>query len=73
MRIIYDRAELEFDRDINDENTWNIIEDREAERAKIEAKDFGKDQIFRYLEERKKATEVQFTDPLQAPAAADTQ
>ena len=66
VRVIYDKAELDVDRDINDEDTWNIITDREAEKAKIESKDFGKDQVFRYLEDRKQAKETAFTDPFQA-------
>jgi hypothetical protein len=70
VRVIYDKAELEVDRDINDEDTWKIIEDREAAKAKIEAKDFGKDQVFRYLEQRKQATEANFTDPVAGEGGA---
>ncbi|MDR2481350.1 MAG: flagellar filament outer layer protein FlaA [Spirochaetaceae bacterium] len=69
VRVIYDKAELDVDRDIDDESTWKIQEDREAVKAKNEAKDFGKDQVFRYLEERKQAKETTFTDP----AAAEQQ
>lgn len=70
VRVIYDKAELDVERDINDEDTWKIIEDREATKAKVEAKDFGKDQVFRYLEQRKQATETNFTDPVAGEGGA---
>ncbi|MDR2509596.1 MAG: flagellar filament outer layer protein FlaA [Spirochaetaceae bacterium] len=68
VRVIYDKAELETERDINDEETWKIIEDRELEKAKIERKDFGKDQVFRYLETRKQHQGNEFTDPTASAA-----
>lgn len=62
VQIVYDKAELETDKDIDDESSWNIITEREADRQKRERKDFGKDQVFRYLESQKKAPESNFSD-----------
>ncbi|MDR2467580.1 MAG: flagellar filament outer layer protein FlaA [Spirochaetaceae bacterium] len=76
VRVLFDKAELEMERDINDEDTWSIIEDRELEKAKIEGKDFGKDQVFRYLEERKHYTagdEDKFLNPAAAQGGAGQQ
>jgi hypothetical protein len=63
VRIIYDKAQLTEERDIDDESTWNIIQNREADRASIEAERFGQDMVVEYLERQKKAPESSFTDP----------
>jgi len=60
VKIIYDRAVLETDRDIEDEGLWNIIRDREDARSKAELSRFGEVQVLRYLESQKKATETSF-------------
>jgi hypothetical protein len=61
VKIIYDKALLETDRDINDEALWNIIGERESSRAKYEMEQFGQDQVLRYLDAQKQATEYTFT------------
>jgi hypothetical protein len=61
VRVIYDKAELETERDIDDEATWDIVSERESDRQKVESKSFGTEQVIRFLEERKKAPESTFT------------
>ncbi|MDR1256454.1 MAG: flagellar filament outer layer protein FlaA [Spirochaetaceae bacterium] len=63
VRLVYDKANLEAENDIDDESEWDVIKEREAERQKIEFTNFGKDQVWRYLENEKKAPETYFTDP----------
>jgi hypothetical protein len=63
VRLVYDKANLDTETDIDDESEWGVIREREAERQKIEFTNFGKDQVWRYLETEKKAPETYFTDP----------
>jgi hypothetical protein len=61
VKIIYDKAVLDSDRDINDEALWRIIQVREDAKKKWEMSRFGEQQILRYLEAQKQATETTFT------------
>jgi hypothetical protein len=61
VKIIYDKAVLDPDRDINDEGLWHIIRDRETAKKKWEMSRFGEAQMLRYLEQQKQATESTFT------------
>jgi hypothetical protein len=61
VKIIYDKAVLDTDRDIDDEGLWRIIEDRETAKKVFEMERFGEDQVLRYLEGQKQATENSFT------------
>jgi hypothetical protein len=63
VRIIYDRAMLDTERDIDDEALWNIILDRETARKTWEMERFGQNQVLRYLELQKQATEPPFGSP----------
>ena len=63
VAIIYDLAVLDTERDINDEAIWNIIQTREEARKVWEMERFGQNQILRYLEQQRQATEVPFNDP----------
>jgi hypothetical protein len=63
VRIIYDKAVLDVDRDIDDESLWNIILDRETARKTWEMERFGQAQVLRYLELQKQAKEPPFNDP----------
>jgi hypothetical protein len=67
VKVIYDKAVIETDRDIEDEGLWNIIKDRETARKNAEMEGFGKIQVMRYLEQQKKAAETSFAPA--APAA----
>jgi hypothetical protein len=58
VKIIYDKAVLETDRDIDDEALWHIILDRETARKTWEMERFGQNQVLRYLDIQKQATEV---------------
>ena len=63
VSIIYDLAVLTPERDINDEATWNIIQTREEARKVWEMERFGHNQVLRYLEQQRQATEMPFNDP----------
>jgi hypothetical protein len=63
VRIVYDKAVLDTDRDIDDEALWNIIRDREEAKKAFEMSRFGQKQILRYLDEQKQAKEYNFNDP----------
>lgn len=61
VKIIYDKAVLEAEPDIDNEGLWHIIQDRETAKKKWEMSRFGQQQILRYLEQQKQATESSFT------------
>ena len=63
VRIIFDKAVLDTERDIDDEALWNIILDRETARKTWEMERFGQNQVLRYLELQKQATEPAFGSP----------
>jgi len=58
VKIIYDKATLDTDRDINDEAIWGIINHRETEKKIFEMERFGQNQILRFLESQKQAKEI---------------
>ncbi|GMO29147.1 MAG: flagellar filament outer layer protein FlaA [Termitinemataceae bacterium] len=60
VTVIYDRARMEQETDIDDESEWDIIKERYADRQKIEMREFGKDQVYRFLESEKMAPETDF-------------
>ncbi|MDR1129245.1 MAG: flagellar filament outer layer protein FlaA [Treponema sp.] len=62
VKIIYDKAVLDTDRDIDDEAEWRIIETREDAKKRFEVQRFGNTQVQRYLENQRKATEESFTE-----------
>jgi len=57
VRVIYDQAVLEAERDIDDEATWNIIYEREAEKRLIEMEKFGQNQLLRFLDNQRQSKE----------------
>jgi hypothetical protein len=61
VKIIYDKAVLDTDRDIDDEALWGIVRVREEAKKRWEMSRFGQQQILRYLESQKQATESTFT------------
>jgi hypothetical protein len=63
VRLIYDLAVLNTERDIDDEGLWHIIQDRETARKVWEMERFGQNQVLRYLETQKQATELPFGHP----------
>jgi hypothetical protein len=63
VAIIYDMAVLDTEKDINDEAIWNIIQVREEARKTWEMERFGQNQVLRYLEQAKQATELPFGHP----------
>jgi hypothetical protein len=50
VKVIYDKARLDTERDINDEAVWGIINERETQKKIFEMERFGQDQILRYLD-----------------------
>ena len=63
VKIIYDKAVLDTDRDIDDESIWGIINARETEKKIFEMERFGQNQILRFIESQKQAKEL--FEPLQ--------
>jgi len=60
VKVIYDKAVLDTERDIEDEALWNIIKDRETARKVWEMERFGQNQVLRYLDAQKQAKEADF-------------
>jgi len=50
VKVIYDLAMLEEPRDIDDEELWGIIRDRETSRTLLEMESFGQNQVLRFIE-----------------------
>ena len=63
VAIIYDKAVLDTEADINDEAIWGIIQTREEARKTWEMERFGQNQVLRYLEQQRQATELPFGHP----------
>jgi len=61
VKVIYDKAVLDTDRDIDDEALWNIIRDRETARKLWQMERFGQTQVIRFIDFQKQATESTFT------------
>lgn len=63
VSIIFDRAVLDQERDIDNEAVWNIIQTREEARKVWEMERFGHNQVLRYLERQRQATQLPFGHP----------
>jgi hypothetical protein len=63
VNVVYDKAVLYTDRDIDDEELWGIIRTREEAKKSWEMERFGQNQILHYLDAQKQATEYNFNDP----------
>jgi len=61
VKVIFDKAVLDTDRDIDDEALWKIIEARETARKLWQMERFGEQQVIRYIDTQKQATESTFT------------
>jgi len=60
VRVIFDKAVLDTERDIDDEALWKIIKNREDARKTWEMQKFGEAQVLRYLERMKQADDLPF-------------
>ena len=69
VKVIYDKAVLNTDRDIADEDLWGIITTKESEKQNAEMTRFGEKQVNRFLEREKQAQEEAFTSSLTVEAA----
>jgi len=63
VKVIYDKAVITPDRDIEDESLWHIIYDRETARKTWEMERFGQNQVLRYIDTQKQAKELPFDSP----------
>jgi len=61
VKILYDKAVLEPERDIDDESVWGIVGKKESERKILESRRFGAQQVLRYIERMKQETKTEFT------------
>jgi hypothetical protein len=57
VQVIYDKAIQDTNPDIDDEATWEIRKTREDAKAARDSRNFGIDQVLRYIEGQKQATE----------------
>lgn len=73
VKIIYDRAVLNSERDIADEDLWGIVTRKEKARQELEMSRFGNKQVNRYIEKAKMATEESFTSSLNEESSSDSQ
>jgi len=62
VKVIFDKAVLDTDRDIDDEALWKIIEARETARKLWQMERFGEMQVIRFIDTQKKATESTFKE-----------
>ncbi|MDR1231611.1 MAG: flagellar filament outer layer protein FlaA [Spirochaetaceae bacterium] len=70
IEVIYDKAVQDENPDIDDESTWRIRYDREEEKSERDGRNFGLDQVLRYIDGQKQATEAfETTAGTQAQAA----
>lgn len=72
IRVTYDKAVLDIERDIDDEQVWGILQERESNRRAAELRRLGNLQILRYLEEKKMHNPLSTSATL-PPAATGTQ
>jgi hypothetical protein len=73
VKIVFDKAVLETERDIVDEDIWGILDERETERQNAEMAKFGDRQLQYFLERQKIATETGATSSLVAPGQGGQQ
>ncbi|MBO5690626.1 MAG: flagellar filament outer layer protein FlaA [Spirochaetaceae bacterium] len=72
VKVIYDKAILNTDRDIADEDLWGIITTKESEKQNAEMTRFGEKQVIRFLEKEKQAQEEAFTSSLSVEGTNDS-
>ena len=73
VKIIYDKANLETERDISDEDIWGIITKKENARQALEMSRFGNKQVNRYVEKQKMAVEEDFTPTVDPNSSSSAQ
>ncbi len=73
VKVIYDLAVMNADRDIDDEDLWGIITKKERDRQNFEMSKFGNKQVNRYIEKQKMATEDTFTSSLNEGSSSNAQ
>lgn len=61
ITITYDKAVLDTRRDIDEEEVWGILSEREEARRNAEFRKLGNIQVLRYLEQKKMHAEEQAT------------
>ncbi|MCR5219147.1 flagellar filament outer layer protein FlaA [Treponema sp.] len=73
VKIIYDLAVLSSDRDIDDEDLWQIVTKKERDRQNSEMNKFGSKQVNRYIEKEKMAKENEFSSSLEENSDSNAQ
>jgi hypothetical protein len=68
ISIIYDKAVLNTERDIAEEDLWQIVTDRERTKQQMEIQRFGFKQVDRFIEKEKMDSTEKFTSSIAAPA-----
>lgn len=57
VELVYDRALLELESDIDHDALWMILEERESDRRRAELRRLGNEQVLRFIEQELQATE----------------
>ncbi|MGL4986758.1 MAG: flagellar filament outer layer protein FlaA [Treponemataceae bacterium] len=70
VKLVYDKAVLNTERDIADEDVWGIMKEREIYRQNIEMSNFGQKQVDRFMEQQRQATETGTTSSIRAAGTA---
>ena len=53
ISVVYDKAVLTIERDVDEEAIWGILKEREESRRTAEFERLGQQQVLRYLEQKK--------------------
>ena len=69
VKVIYDKAVLQTERDIADEDLWGIINKKEKAKQNFEMSRFGEKQVLRFMEKDKMAQEEVFTSSFEVEDA----
>lgn len=65
VEIIFDKAVMVTERDIVDEDIWNIVGDKERAKQTFEMSRFGNTQVERFLERQKLSDDKLFTSSIE--------
>jgi len=63
INVVYDKAYMEPERDINDEDIWKIITERDESRMRHDIERYGEIQLLRHRDQERQATEQNFDNP----------
>lgn len=63
ISVVYDKALLSIERDVDEEAIWGILKEREESRRTAEFEKLGHKQVLRFLEKRKMHSDEDINEP----------